>query len=133
MKGIITAALVLLAVLTTQGQSLYATANEFQLGEINPRTDNIDWIGEMQPVEILVQVNYGELIIYSEEHQVYQIIQQLGREDGTTMYKAKDKKGTNCWVFITVVENYYYEGSQQIAVTIRYSDYAWMYICTENK
>ena len=132
MKGIITAALVLLAALTTQGQSLYATAHSFQLGVIDQVSDNIEWIGDMKPVEILVQVNYGELIIYSEEHQVYQIIQQLGSNNGTTMYKAKDKKGNNCWVFITTIDDDYY-GEEEIAVTLRYSDYAWMYLCTENK
>ena len=130
MKGIITAVLLLLATLTTQGQSLYATASQFQLGEINQVTDEIDWIGLPTPVDILVQINYGELIVYSEEHQVYQIVERMGHHKDTTMYKAKDKKGNNCWLFITTVV----EGRiDQVVLTIRYNDYAWLYLCTENE
>ena len=39
-----------------------------------------------------------------------------------------DKKGNYCYLFLTLIEDYY---QNQVAVTIRYSDYAWMYICKE--
>jgi hypothetical protein len=132
-KSILTAILITASLLLANAQkgtpTLYGTATLFQLGEVNQVTEEIDWIGIPSQVEILVQVNYGELIIYSEEHQVYQITQRMGHHKDTTMYKAKDKKGNTCWLFITTIQ----EGDKdQIVITIRYTDYAWLYLCTEN-
>jgi hypothetical protein len=129
MKKLLLTLLITLTSLVSFSQSLYGRAYKFQLGAID-MNDEIQWIGEPSPVDILVQVNKGEMIIYSEEHQVYQILGTMGSEDGTTMYKALDKKGNYCYLFTTIIEDYYQD---QIAVTVRYSDYAWMYICIENK
>jgi len=130
MKKLLLTLLITLSSLVSFSQSsLYGRAYKFQLGVID-MNDEIQWRGEPAPVDILVQVNRGEMIIYSEEHQVYQILGTMGSEDGTTMYKAMDKKGNYCYLFLTTIEDYYQD---QIAVTVRYSDYAWMYICIENK
>jgi hypothetical protein len=59
---------------------------------------------------------------------VYQITKEMGRKDKTIMWEATDKRGIVCWLFVTIAGDYYQD---QIAVTIRYSDYAWMYICKE--
>jgi len=129
MKKLLLTLLITLSSLVSFTQSLYGRAYKFQLGVID-MNDKIQWIGEPSPVDIIVQVNKGEMIIYTEEHQVYQILGTMGSDDGTTMYKAMDKKGNYCYLFLTLIEDYYQD---QIAVTIRYSDYAWMYICIENK
>ena len=47
----------------------------------------------------------------------------MGHKDDTDMWSATDKRGNNCWLFITELDN------SNIALTIRYNDYAWMYIC----
>jgi hypothetical protein len=127
MKKLLLTLLITLSSLVSFTQSLYGRAYKFQLGVID-MNDKIQWIGEPSPVDIIVQVNKGEMIIYTEEHQVYQILGTMGSDDGTTMYKAMDKKGNYCYLFLTLIEDYYQD---QIAVTIRYSDYAWMYICKE--
>lgn len=127
MKKLLLTLLITLSSLVSFTQSLYGRAYKFQLGVID-MNDNIQWIGEPSPVDIIVQVNKGEMIIYSEGHQVYQILTTMGSDNGTTMYKALDKKGNYCYLFLTLIEDYY---QSQIAVTIRYSDYAWMYICKE--
>ena len=130
MKKLLLTLLITLSSLVSFSQSsLYGRAYKFQLGAID-MNDEIQWIGEPSPVDILVQVNKGEMIIYSEEHQVYQILGIMGSDDGTTMYKAMDKKGNYCYLFTTIIEDYYQD---QIALTVRYSDYAWMYICVETK
>lgn len=132
-KLILTLGVLIQSIVTLLGQSsspLYSRALQFQLGEVNQYTDEVDWIGEPQPVNILVQINKGELIIYSEQHQVYQITQRINQLDNTTMYTATDKKGITCLLFFTSIlsQDYY---SRQMVVTIRYSDYAWLYLCTE--
>ena len=76
-------------------------------------------------VEIIVKFNDHEIIVYSEEHQVYQILKEMGRKEDTVMWKAMDKKGSYCWIFSTILTE------TDIALTIRYNDYAWMYICRE--
>ena len=129
-KLILTLGILLQSVVTLLGQSsLYGRASLFQLGEVDQYTDEIDWIGEPSPVDIIVQVNKGELIIYSEEHQVYQITQRVSHQDNTTMYKVTDKKGIRCLLFITTLEDY--DNRDQVVISIRYSDYAWLYLCTE--
>ena len=129
-KLILTLGILIQSVVTLLGQSsLYGRASLFQLGEVNQYTDEIDWIGEPSPVDIIVQVNKGELIIYSEEHQVYQITQRVNHRDNTTMYKVTDKKGIRCLLFITTLEDY--DNRDQVVISIRYSDYAWLYLCTE--
>jgi hypothetical protein len=129
-KLILTLGILIQSVVTLLGQSsLYGRASLFQLGEVNQYTDEIDWIGEPSPVDIIVQVNKGELIIYSEEHQVYQITQRVNHRDNTTMYKVTDKKGIRCLLFITTLEDY--NNRDQVVISIRYSDYAWLYLCTE--
>ena len=127
-KLLLTLLITLTSLVSFSQSSLYGRAYKFQLGVIN-MNDEIQWIGEPSPVDIIVQVNKGEMIIYSEGHQVYQILGTMGSDDGTTMYKAMDKKGNYCYLFLTLIEDYYQD---QIAVTIRYSDYAWMYICRGN-
>jgi len=127
-KLLLTLLITLTSLVSFTQESLYGRAYEFQLGIVD-KNDDIQWIGKPTPVDILVQVNRGEIIIYSEEHQVYQILMTLGREDETTMYKAMDKKGNICWLFTTTLEDYY---QNQIAVTVRYSDYAWLYVCKTN-
>jgi len=127
MKKLLLTLLITLSSLVSFTQSLYGRAYKFQLGAIDIN-DEIQWIGEPSYVDIIIQVNHREMIIYSEEHQVYQILTTMGSDNGTTMYKALDKKGNYCYLFLTLIEDYY---QNQVAVTIRYSDYAWMYICKE--
>jgi hypothetical protein len=129
MKKLLLTLLITLSSLVSFTQSLYGRAYEFHLGIVDIN-DEIQWIEKPSSVDILIQVNNREMIIYSEEHQVYQIIATMGSVDGTTMYKAIDKKGNNCWLFTTLIEDYYQD---EIAVTIRYSDYAWTYVCVETK
>ena len=128
-KLLLTLLITLTSLVSFSQSSLYGRAYKFQLGVIDIN-DEIQWIGEPSPVDIIVQVNKSEIIIYSEEHQVYQILGTMGYKDGTTMYKALDKKGNNCYLFTTTVEDYY---QNQTVVTIRYSDYAWLYVCRETK
>jgi len=129
MKKLLLTLLITLSSLVSFTQSLYGRTYEFHLGIVDIN-DEIQWIEKPSSVNILIQVNNREMIIYSEEHQVYQIIATMGSVDGTTMYKAIDKKGNNCWLFTTLIEDYYQD---EIAVTIRYSDYAWTYVCVETK
>ena len=132
-KLILTLGILIQSVTTLLGQSsLYGRAYLFQLGEVNQRTNKIEWIGEPSPVDILIQVNKGELIIHSEEHQVYQIHQRVGSQDNTTMYRAIDKRGINCLVYITAIDKKEYSSIRdEIVVSVQYSDYSWMYLCTE--
>jgi hypothetical protein len=133
MKKLILTLLITLSSLVSFTQSsLYGRAYQFQLGMIDIN-DDIQWIAEPTPVDILIQVNKGEMIIYSEEHQVYQIVGTMGSKDGTTMYKAMDKRGIYCYLFLTTMEDYYQNQADAIAVTVRYSDYTWMYVCMETK
>ncbi len=124
MKKLILTLLITLSSLVTFAQEpLFGRAYEFHLGEVI--TDEIHWIQKPKPVDIVVQLNDHEIIIYSEEHQVYQIVTEMGRKGDTVMWKAIDKRGNYCWVFLTVLDDI------SAALTIRYDDYAWMYICRE--
>lgn len=124
MKKLILTLLITLSSLVSFAQeSAMGRAYQFYLGEITYE-DEIEWIKGPTAVDILVQFNNGEVIIYSEDHQVYQIVTEMGRKDDTVMWKATDKKGKNCWLFLTELDE------ENAALTIRYGDYAWMYICT---
>ena len=124
MKKLILTLLITLSSLVSFAQEpLFGRAYEFHLGEVI--TDEIHWIQKPKPVDIVVQLNDHEIIIYSEEHQVYQIVTEMGRKGDTVMWKAIDKRGNYCWVFLTVLDDI------SAALTIRYNDYAWMYICRE--
>ena len=124
MKKLILTLLITLSSLVSFAQEpLFGRAYEFHLGEVI--TDEIHWIQKPKPVDIVVQLNDHEIIIYSEEHQVYQIVTEMGRKGDTVMWKAIDKRGNYCWVFLTVLDDI------SAALTIRYDDYAWMYICRE--
>ena len=124
MKKLILTLLITLSSLVSFAQEpLFGRAYEFHLGEVI--TDEIHWIQKPTPVDIVIQLNDGEVIIYSEEHQVYQIVREMGRKDDTVMWKAIDKRGSYCWIFLTVLDDI------SAALTIRYNDYAWMYICRE--
>lgn len=124
MKKLILTLLITLSSLVIFAQEpLFGRAYEFHLGEVI--TDEIHWTQKPTPVDIIVQLNDGEIIIYSEEHQVYQIVREMGRKGDTVMWKAIDKRGSYCWVFLTVLDDI------SAALTIRYNDYAWMYICRE--
>jgi hypothetical protein len=124
MKKLILTLLITLSSLVTFAQEpLFGRAYEFHLGEVI--TDEIHWIQKPKPVDIVVQLNDHEIIIYSEEHQVYQIVTEMGRKGDTVMWKAIDKRGNYCWIFLTVLDDI------SAALTIRYDDYAWMYICRE--
>jgi len=130
MKKLILTLLITLSSLVTFAQEpLFGRAYEFHFGKIS-YSDEIEWVRKPTPVDIIVQFNKGEIIIFSEEHQVYQITKEMGRRDETIMWEATDKRGIVCWIFVTIAEDYY---QGQLAVTIRYSDYAWMYICRESK
>ena len=124
MKKLILTLLITLSSLVSFAQEpLFGRAYEFHLGEVI--TDEIHWIQKPKPVDIVVQLNDHEIIIYSEEHQVYQIVTEMGRKGDTVMWKAIDKRGNYCWIFLTVLDDI------SAALTIRYDDYAWMYICRE--
>lgn len=121
-KLILTLLITLTSLVSFSQEPLIGRAYQFYLGEIT-YDDKIEWVKGPAIVNILIQFNSGEIIIYSEGHQVYQIIKEMGRQDETVMWKAMDKKGSYCWVFLTTLDE------TDIALTIRYSDYAWMYIC----
>jgi len=122
-KLILTLLITLTSLVSFAQEPLFGRAYEFHLGEVI--TDEIHWIQKPKPVDIVVQLNDHEIIIYSEEHQVYQIVTEMGRKGDTVMWKAIDKRGNYCWVFLTVLDDI------SAALTIRYDDYAWMYICRE--
>jgi len=122
-KLILTLLITLTSLVSFSQESLMGRAYQFYLGEVTYE-DEIAWVKGPSAVDILVQFNDHEIIIYSEGHQVYQIIKEMGRQDETVMWKAMDKKGSYCWVFLTTLDE------TDVALTIRYSDYAWMYICT---
>ena len=123
-KLILTLLITLSSLVSFTQESLMGRAYQFYLGEINYE-DEIEWVKGPSAVDILVQFNDHEIIIYSEEHQVYQIVTEMGRKGDTVMWKAIDKRGNYCWVFLTVLDDI------SAALTIRYNDYAWMYICRE--
>ena len=125
-KIILTLLITILSLVSFAQESLIGRAYQFYLGEITYE-DEIKWVKGPSAVDILVQFNDGEIIIFSEGHQVYQIIKEMGRKEDTVMWKATDKKGSYCWIFSTTLDE------TDIALTIRYSDYAWMYICKEVK
>jgi hypothetical protein len=122
-KLILTLLITLTSLVSFAQEPLFGRAYEFHLGEVI--TDEIHWIQKPTPVDIVVQLNDGEIIIYSEEHQVYQIVTEMGRKGDTVMWKAIDKRGNYCWIFLTILDDI------SAALTIRYNDYAWMYICRE--
>jgi len=123
MKKLILTLLITLSSLVSFAQEpLFGRAYQFYLGEIT-YNDEIEWVKGPDDIDILVQFNDHEIIVYSEGHQVYQITKEMGRKDDTVMWKATDKKGKNCWLFLTELDE------ENAALTIRYSDYAWMYIC----
>ena len=128
-KLILTLLITLTSLVSFAQEPLFGKAYEFHFGRVS-YNDEIEWVRKPTPVDIMVQFNDGEIIIFSEEHQVYQIIKEMGRKDETIMWEAVDKRGIICWIFVTIAEDYY---RGQLAVTIRYSDYAWMYICRENQ
>ena len=122
MKKLLLTLLITLSSLVSFSQEyVMGRAYQFHFGRII--NDHIQWVKEYTPVDILIQFNEYEVIIYSENHQVYQIEGKMGEKDGTEMWSAIDKKGDNCWLFITILDD------SNVAVTIRYRDYAWMYIC----
>jgi hypothetical protein len=122
MKKLLLTLLIILSSLVSFSQEyVIGRAYQFHFGRII--NDHIQWVKEYTPVDILIQFNEYEVIIYSENHQVYQIEGKMGEKDDTEMWSAIDKKGDNCWLFITLLDD------SNIAVTIRYRDYAWMYIC----
>ena len=123
-KLILTLLITLTSLVSFSQESLIGRAYQFYLGEITYE-DEIKWVRTPTSVDIIVQFNDHEIIVYREEHQVYQIIKEMGRKEDTVMWKAMDKKGSYCWVFSTTLTE------TDIALTIRYSDYAWMYICRE--
>jgi hypothetical protein len=123
-KLILTLLITLSSLVSFSQESLFGRAYEFHLGEIT-YDDEIRWIQKPTFVDILIQFNDREVIVFSEEHQVYQIIKEMGRKDDTVMWKALDKRGSTCWLFLTTLDE------ADAALTIRYSDYAWMYICRE--
>ena len=122
-KLLLTLLITLTSLVSFAQEPLFGRAYEFHLGEVI--TDEIHWIQKPKPVDIIVQLNDHEIIIYSEEHQVYQIVTEMGRKGDTVMWKAIDKRGNYCWIFLTVLDDI------SAALTIRYDDYAWMYICRE--
>jgi len=122
MKKLLLTLLIILSSLVSFSQEyVIGRAYQFHFGRII--NDHIQWVKEYTPVDILIQFNEYEVIIYSENHQVYQIEGKMGEKDDTEMWSAIDKKGDNCWLFITILDD------SNVAVTIRYRDYAWMYIC----
>ncbi len=123
-KQILTLLITLTSLVSFAQEPLIGRAYQFYLGEIT-YNDEIEWVRKPTSVDIIVQFNDHEIIIYSEGHQVYQIVTEMGRKDDTVMWKAMDKKGSYCWVFLTTLDE------ANIALTIRYNDYAWMYICRE--
>ena len=127
-KLLLTLLITLTSLVSFAQEPLFGRAYEFHFGKVS-YNDEIEWVRKPTPVDIMVQFNNSEIIIFSEEHQVYQITKEMGKKDETIVWEATDKKGNICWIFVTTVEDYY---QNQIALTIRYSDYAWMYICKEN-
>ena len=81
-KLILTLLITLTSLVTFSQESLMGRAYQFYLGEVTYE-DEIAWVKGPSAVDILVQFNDHEIIIYSEGHQVYQIIKEMGRQDET--------------------------------------------------
>jgi hypothetical protein len=72
-KLLLTLLITLTSLVSFAQESLFGKAYEFHFGKVS-YNDEIEWIRKPTPVDIMVQFNNGEIIIFSEEHQVYQII-----------------------------------------------------------
>ena len=98
-------------------------ANQFAVGEMV--NEKAVWDKPMA-VNILIKVENNNLIVYSQELQEYHIVSLLTETETVSVWTCMDKNGTTCRVYLG-----YNPEADQIAVTVEYNDYIWMYICTK--
>jgi hypothetical protein len=91
---------------------------------INDGTEVV-WNEYPTKCDVLVQIEPAEVTIYSEELQVYHIIQIDVREENMARWTAVNKDGIRCYVYMGK-----YGESNDLGLTIEFGDLAWTYVVT---
>ena len=85
------------------------------------------WNDEPIKCDILVQIEDQKVTIYSKETQTYRIISLKENGENISQYLAINGNGIKCYLYIGK-----YGKSNDIGVTIEFSDLGWTYVVTED-
>ena len=85
------------------------------------------WNDEPIKCDILVQIEDQKVTIYSKETQTYRIISLKENGEKISQYLAINGNGIKCYLYIGK-----YGKSNDIGVTIEFSDLGWTYVVTED-
>jgi hypothetical protein len=105
--------------------ALFGRAYLFYTG-VSDGTD-IVWNEYPTKCDILVQIEDQKLTIYSETLQTYRIINLKENGERIAKYLAVNSDGIKCYLYVGQ-----YGESDDIGVTIEFSDLAWTYVVSED-
>ena len=85
------------------------------------------WNDEPIKCDILVQIEDQKVTIYSKETQTYRIVSLKDNDLNSSKYLAVNTNGIRCYLYIGK-----YGESDDMAITIEFSDLGWTYVVTED-
>lgn len=78
--------------------------------------------------DILVQIEDQKLTIYSQITQTYRILSLKENEINTIKYLAVNSEGVYCFLYVGQ-----YGESDDIGITVEFSDLSWTYVVSEDE
>jgi hypothetical protein len=127
MKKIIALLVVLLSLsLFSFGQDVsFARAYRFTVGHRDYRTNELVWNGTPKTCNILIEIENTTVTIHSNAVQKYHVVGKIDETEDGIMYRMIDSDGIACNMYMGPIEN-----SLSVYIAIEYSDYSWIYTCT---
>lgn len=92
-------------------------------------SDGTELVWNEDPIkcDILVQIEGQKVTIYSKETQTYRIVSLKENDLNSSKYLAVNTNGIRCYLYIGK-----YGESDDMAITIEFSDLGWTYVVTED-
>jgi len=122
-KFILTILISLLSIFAFSQETIIGRANLFYTGY----DDGTEMVWNEYPTkcDILVQIDFKKITVYSPTPQVYTKISIDVHEEKMSRWLASNQDGMICYVYVGQ-----YGKSNEIGLTIEFSDVAWTYVVT---
>jgi len=127
MKNLLAILLMLFLSVTSFSQVAHTRAKLFNVGYKDTESNEFVWNGTPTECNILIDIKQNSVVIWSKEKQNYSVIGKVEDNNEYVMYRMSDSNGRKCNFYIAPVKD-----SQSVLIIIEYSDYAWLYVCSED-
>jgi hypothetical protein len=112
----------------SQSSPFYLRAESFKAGKKNYKNEVVWDESTYLNCDILIKLDDKQVSIFSNEKQVYRVINLVHQSTTSSQWYCVDTRGNYCNIYLIFLKNQ----PGKLTLAIEYNDYCWFYVCKED-